>query len=215
MSRVKIASTPSRPSRDHNLDVWRGLAVVGLLVDHLLAALAIWHLAGGGSLGQDLVRLTLTRLVMPTFMIVSGALLARRAASRRRLLEVACAALVVNLLAAALPIGLGTPDILVLWLGWALLRRLWVNQPVAALVLGAIQASIWPVAWAGYQPGWVLMFLCVGVLAERGRALPCAELPRRLGLILATLGRSPLRWYVGEVIALSALAIFLTRVGLR
>jgi surface polysaccharide O-acyltransferase-like enzyme len=202
-----------RPQTDRNrlLDRWRGLAVILMVLDHLLAAALANQLTE--SPAAFLTRVTLTRLAMPVFMVVSGYLAYRHAPSRRRLIEVAAAALVVNLLWAVLPMGAAPPDILVIWLAAIALRRFWVQYPVPTVVLGLVQSVALPFDWGGYQPGLVVALLAVGVLAAMADAIPMVRLPDVVDRPVCAIGRHPLGWYLVHIAVIAAITVVLVRTG--
>lgn len=152
------------------------------------------------------VRFTATRLAMPIFMVCSGILLTHHSVSRRRWLEVAGAAIVVNL--AAIYDGMGTfvPDILAVWCFVMLLASPIRRWPMSMAVLGLLQATYWGVPFGDYQPGWVMAFVALGVLAERaGDREVLAPIGERLPAWTASMGRHPLAWYTGHLAALAGL----------
>ncbi len=185
-----------RAGRDVRLDVLRGLAVVLMVVDHVAGMV----LALGGGVGLMWLRVSVTRLSLPLFMLVAGVLWCRRARGltwRRWFELVAVGAVVSTLLPFA---GLPAPDLLLVLALVAPLARFVLRWPVEAAVVGVVQAVNLPVAWEAYQPGYVVLWLALGVLvAERGGVPLWVDRLRPAGL-LAGVGRRPLAWYLGHVV---------------
>jgi hypothetical protein len=182
-------------------DACRGLAVLLMLVDHVAAVLPVGLAAGA----FGWYRVTLGRLAMPAFMLLMGVLWVRplslRPSSSVRLLQVVGAGLLVSLMGAMTP-GLDCPDILMQVA--ALLLCFWwaFRWPVVALVLGYVQAVAWPIAWNGYQPGLVAMFIAAGMWWGRENAAADLRAFGSAPAWLQAIGRRPLTWYVGHVFVL-------------
>ncbi len=188
---------PVRQARSHALDRLRGLAIVLMVLDHALVVGA----------PHSLLRLTVTRLSLPLFMIVSG-LLIRLGGQYRwlRTLELAAAAGMCAVILTLCWPTFGTPEILAVYLLVAVpCRRLIQRAPLAGAVLGYVQAWYWPLHWSGYQPGLVLLFLCVGSLCVRDVG-ELGQWGARCPAWLEPIGRRPLAWYVGHLCVLAAIA---------
>lgn len=190
------------PHRDVTLDAVRGAAIVLMILDHALGFAQTTDLTQPWM--HD-IRFSITRLAMPAFMVCSGMLLSRRGIARRRWFEVAAVAVAVN--GAALISGLSTfvPDILAIWCLVMLLATPLRRFPATIAVLGLLQATYWRLPIAGYQPGWVLAFVALGVLMARSgdqEVLPA--IARRTPAWATAIGRKPLRWYAGHLACLAA-----------
>lgn len=189
-------------SRIAAVDRARGLAVLLMLLDHALVLvqfraheLVQWAYA---------LRMTVTRASLPLFCLCTGVLLHFRRSSRR-LLDVALVALVLNVALDVVPIGIGSPEILGVW-SLVMLGSVWLLRwPVPVVVLGVLQATIWQVGWAGYEPGLVAAFVAVGVLAGRPALAWADALPAWVGAV----GSRPLRWYVGHLVVLMGVQLAL------
>lgn len=182
-----------------------------MVVDHTLGFAQMTSLNQGW---LHAIRITATRLAMPAFMICSGILVAHHAVSRRRWAEVATVAVVVNL--AAIYYGMGTfvPDILAVWCLVMLLAQPVRRWPVTMAVLGLLQAVYWPAPFGDYQPGWVLAFVALGVLAGRtGDHEVLHPIGTRLPDWVASMGRHPLAWYAGHLAALAGITAIGARLG--
>lgn len=194
--------------RDADLDALRGIAIVLMVLDHVLA---VWELTGAPG-ATSVVRYTVTRLALPAFLLIVGVLWSRRGrvTSRRRLGGIATAGVVATTVMWAL--GLPSPEILVV-LALVVLAGRWVLAfPAWAVVLGLLQAVNLPLPWTGYQPGYVAAWIGVGVLLDQARPGRALRMPSRavsgpLGAVLTAVGRAPLVWYLGHVLLLPALYV--------
>lgn len=176
-----------------------------MIVDHALGFAQTTHLSEGW---MQAVRMTGTRFAMPAFMICSGMLLAARSVTRRRWSEVAAAALVVNLGAAVTGMASFVPDILALWCLAIAFQRPMRRWPTLIVVIGLLQAVHWQVPVGGYQPGWVVAFIGIGVLASRGDLDGLFERAARTAPAqVAAMGRHPLAWYVGHLLVFGAITL--------
>lgn len=201
--------TGSSQQRDTRLDALRGLAIVLMVFDHLLAV------AAGFATPTWLhwIRDTVTRLSLPLFMVVSGILLERRKGfSTERVIRILYCALFVNCLVLAIKVGLGFPDILGLWLLAVAISPVILRYPVEVLILGFLQAINLPIQWSlwtNYQPGWVIGWVALGVLVSRteepAMLRPASTLPHWL----ESIGRRPLLWYVGHIVLILATTLTL------
>lgn len=170
------------------IDRLRGLAIALMVLDHALVLVD----------PTNPLRYTLTRLALPLFMVTAATV--HRPVTPRRLLHFAPATAVELLVATPL---LGTsPGIVTTY---ALVAVLFDHagplrqRPGLLLTLGLIQALYLPLGITGYQPGLVLAWFALGRLAPTDFA---AVAPRHLAL-LEPLGRHPLPWYVGHLLALA------------
>lgn len=193
MTLDQIRTTTRQPS----LDAVRGLAIALMLLDHV-----------GYVLGWETVRLTLGRVSMPLFFLLAGALVTRVTMRHAH----------AALLGIALPLvapWAGSPNVLVVYaVGAALLvlsRR--AGLPVLVLVALplAVAANRWEVGSTSYDPAALIGLMALGALVGTGWA-------DRLGQhlqwpVLVHLGRAPLRWYVGNVLALQGVILWLSRVS--
>lgn len=173
--------------RHQGLDTLRGLAVVLMILDHGLVVAAPGHW----------LRSTLTRLSLPLFLLVAGALF--RPGWRTRYLDVLSAGVAATFIGA--PLGIGQPDILLLILGGCLILnvagRLRVHDLVVVTfgLLAARQG--WLEVGTGYGVFEVAGWLALGRLGAF--ELRAFDLHDRA---LAAVGRRPLAWYVGHLVAL-------------
>ena len=184
------------------LDRLRGIAILLMVLDHALVAA---HTLGYDPEWVLMTRLTLTRAAMPLFMLISGALWVRQRPRRRRVVAAFIAGLVVETLLAVLWPEFGLPEIMLLWAGAAALAGVIVRWPIPSLILAYTQWAYWPVAWDGYQPGAVVLFLAVGVLWGRGSGLKDSSLVNLMPGFLGAIGRYPLTWYLAHLAFLTAL----------
>lgn len=204
---VETGSHDPTGKRDRRLDALRGLALVLMILDHVLVV----ALEAGAPDELFWIRKTITRFSLPLFMVVSGMLLARRkSTSWRRWLEIACGALFVNCLT-LIPVGFGLPDILLVWLLASLFTPLIIRFPMEVAIVGLLQAQNLPIPWGGYQLGWVVALLAIGVLATHLREIPLLNYANYLPAWVAAMGRRPLLWYVGHmtvVVVVGAVVIY-------
>jgi len=189
--------------RRPGIDRIRGLAIILMMVDHVLVACSTLGVTNDGLM---LTRLSLTRLALPLFLLVSGALWVEQLPRPRRLGSVIAAAVALNVGMAVYWPEFSTPEVLVVWSLAAVAAPIIVRHPLAMITLGYIQWQHWQVAWDGYQPGIVVLFLAVGALASRAGLTPgMGAYGRLLPAPLGALGRKPLTWYVGHLTALTVL----------
>lgn len=204
------AGTPQK-SRRVDLDAWRGLAILAMIGDHVAVfILTVLPENPAQSLLWDsayMFRFTIGRIALPVFMIVSGMLIERYGFTWKRYLQVVIAAIIVNFLWIAAPFGATPPDILLLWALIVPFSFLWKKYPILFGVLGFIQLTNWQISWGGYQPGEILLLLCLGVLAQKTNftfpSLKDFDQP------MAWIGRRPLIFYVGHIVLLSIVSIFI------
>jgi uncharacterized membrane protein len=192
-------SVGDQKQRIVTLDVWRGVAIALMILDHVCAALEVRHPENPYLFAT---RLIITRPAMPLFMLVSGYLMVTSLPSARRIFQVAAAAVLVNVLWFTLPMGTNVPDILVLWLMFAITAKWWTRFPVVFAAIGLLQTINWEIPWDAYQPGYVLTFLCLGVLAQKS-ATPIPSLAE-LDKPFAAIGRHPLGLYVAHIVLIAA-----------
>ncbi|MFB9542561.1 acyltransferase family protein [Micromonospora sagamiensis] len=194
--------------RDSGLDRLRGLAIILMVIDHVLVVV----LANVASEPwMEAIRLTLTRLSMPLFMILSGLLLARRGyPSRKRILQILVAAALLNLLLNQVEVGLVTPEILAVWLTLLPFFPLIARYPVEAAGLGILQLRNLPIAWDGYQPGEAAAFIALGVVLNRISDSALLRHAIAIPRWCEAVGRRPLLWYVGHLTILVAAGAAIT-----
>ena len=185
------------------LDKVRGLAIILMMLDHTLVMLSTLEIISNGAL---LTRMTLTRFALPMFMIVSGALWAARTPGGKRIGSIILVSIFLNVFMVMFWSEFSTPEVLAVWALAALFASFISKYPVLAITLSYIQWEYWPIGWDGYQPGVVVLFLAVGVLAARcgivpGTGVAGKLLPEFLGVI----GKRPIIWYAGHLVVLTVL----------
>lgn len=199
--------TATAVRRDTAVDRLRGLAIALMVLDHtLLCAIGVWGVSERVEGIASLVRITLTRLALPLFMVLSGWLLARKDLALRRYFQVLAVGLASTAVAAAFALPIATPDVLIVWCvvmtGSALIRRF----PVQAVAVGVVQSFTWPWPWDGYQPGVVLALVAAGVLAKHSNSR-FYVIGDRLPRLLEVVGRHPLGWYFWHLVALGCVTV--------
>lgn len=187
------APTREGGGREAWVDRLRGLAILLMVGDHYAAMTA----------SQPLLRHTLFRLSLPFFM-VSAAVVWRGAPSSLRLRQLALA-VVGELVLSTMILRLDGPGPVVLFALVLAVAPVASRYPACVAVLGIVQTLYLPVPWAGYQPGLLVAYWCLGRLA-RDEFAGMSRLPRWLEGV----GRRPLTWYVAHLAAL----VILTRTGL-
>jgi hypothetical protein len=185
--------TAVQVGRSAAVDAVRGLAVLLMVGDHLCATLA------PGSVWAGVYRLTLGRLAMPLFFLLSGSLV-------RRLSWRHAGVLAVGLVLPVLAPWVDAPNVLVWYAAGAALLVLFARQgwPLWLLLLPALvlYANGWTTALGtSYQPWALFALMAVGQLVGRQA---WARMPSPGPLRL--LGRWPLSVYVGHVLALTVIA---------
>lgn len=180
------------------LDYLRGLAVLLMLADHVVAVAEVPAL--------EVVRL-ITRAALPGFALVVGSLSSRKLSPRRQI-EWGGAAVVVT--ATMLALGLGLGGLLLVWLALGrYVARVWspaaqAGALILALVVGA-NGFPWPVP-GDYSPPFVVGLVLVGaylgpsVLGQAGDRLPSW---------LGWFGRHALELYVGHLVFLLLIGVLL------
>lgn len=194
----RLAPYSMKPPRAVGLDALRGWAILLMILDH------VWLLTVSHDL--DPVRL-LTRLAMPVFFLVAGHLVTRLSWRHAG----------IAALGIALPVvvpWIDSPNVLVLYaLGAAVVvlhRRLsaplWV--PIAfALTLSANGIS-WGHSTGAYGAFELVGLMCLGAMLPRA-TFAAVRAPRWVQLV----GRRPLRWYVGHLLALQLVVVLLEEVA--
>lgn len=172
------------------LDSLRGFAMLLMLLDHLALAVG----------GLDEVRLTLGRIAMPLFFVLAGHL-----ARDPRWRHLGIAAVGVGL-PFVVP-WIDSPNVLVIWaLGVVLLcaaRRFAVPAWLLVAVALAAAANGWTSTDGHYD------FLALWALMALGSMVPTSALmfAGSLPAWVATLGRFPIRFYVGHLLILQAILL--------
>lgn len=174
------------------IDGARGLSIVLMIVSHV-------DLAFGAPLGVWF-HLYAMRPVAPVFIMLFALLW--RPGWRRRHVQLLAAAPVAQ--ACAVVLGFAVPNILVLLLV-ALVAMPAVHRYPAVVGIAAVnQLVFWPAPewWTGYPPGFLLVFLIIGHhLEATGFLRSYGRVGQRLRL--GTVGRQPLRWYLGHLLVLA------------
>lgn len=191
--RIERVATAAR-ERVGWIDGARGLSIVAMIVSHL-------GLITGLTAGW--FHLYVMRPVAPMFLLLLGMLW--RPGFRRRHVQFIAAAIASALLAAY--IGFAVPNILTVMAMCLLAMPIAVRWPVGALVLCVLQVTFWPMPawWTGYQPGFALLLVLVGqLLPADGYLRAYGRLGSWLGF--EAVGRRPITWYVGHLVALALVA---------
>jgi surface polysaccharide O-acyltransferase-like enzyme len=194
---MRAATFSPAGTRLVGLESGRGLAVLVMVLDHVLIVTGYV---------DSPVRATVTRVAMPLFMVVAGALVGRLRA--RRLLRVAIAGLALPLFVP----WIDNPNILLLYgLGavgvaaarWAAGRSgLWVLLVAAVAGLANGYGDL----GTGYPLPSVVALMCAGALVGRGPLDQAFGWLRRRGLLwLSSIGRRPLAVYIGHLAVLRLL----------
>lgn len=164
-------------SRVVRLDELRGLAVLLMLLDHVLAmGLSHWHWPGE----FQWIRQTITRAALPLFMMVAGYLWQVRCGPSWRSVRASWEGAVMSF-PACLAVGFGVPDILGLYAAAATGGKLLKRWPLLACVTGLLQALYLPLNLAdgrSYEPGLVVAFCCLGTIWARLDRTPLPDLVR-------------------------------------
>ena len=181
------------PGRSVALDVFRGLAIAAMLLDHVVLVTG----------GPELLRLSAGRLAMSAFFILAGHL-SRNLGYRH--LGIALVGVVLPLLVP----WIDTPNVLVWWVvGCASLWLLrWAELPgwVLTVVALTVAANGW-----GYAPGFsydgfaLLGLMGLGTIVPRSAYAWAGRLPTIARVPLAAVGRRPLTWYVGHLLVLQGI----------
>lgn len=205
---LECASKPvdesSRAARTLALDAIRGLAIGSMVVDHLA-------LVGGGPYW---LRLTVGRVAMPLFFLLSGHLVRR---FKPRHLETVAIGLVLPLIVP----WIDSPNVLV-WYGVGaavvvLCRRfgvLWLPVLLGlAWSANFGRPSPLHVVWGqdAYDGLFLVGLMCLGALLPRSAFAWGGRLP--FGRPLAALGRYPLAFYVGHLLILQGLVMIFVKGG--
>lgn len=181
------------PTRVRSIDRARGLAIALMVVDHLLVVID----------PTNPLRYTATRLALPLFMFTAA--IFHRRITRTRLLHLAPA------IAAEFTVAvfvLGTFPGIVTTYALVVLAIQHIpdvhRHALALTTLGLVQALYLPLPITGYQPGIVLAWYSLGLLAA-SQLIGSPLAHQRLSL-LEPLGRHPIAFYVGHLVALVPLA---------
>lgn len=173
----------------------RGLAILLMLLDHAA------YVAGPAE-----VRMTVGRLAMPLFFVLAGAFATRL--TDRQLL-----AGVIGLPLTAIAPWAGEPNILVQYALCAVvlvaLQRVRVPLWVVVVLPLVFAANHW--LWTpagGYEMAALLGLMALGRLAGVGWAV---RFGGWLPGWLAVIGARPLTWYVGNVLAVTVVLLWLSK----
>jgi len=151
--------------------------------------------------GPEIVRLSLGRLAMPMFFILAGRL-------SRRLTWRHAAIFVIGFFLPAVVPWIDDPNVLVWYaIGAAVLaaqRRLRIPAWAVLTVALTLGANGWLNTSSGSFNPWMLFgLMSLGSMIPRSSFAWAEHLPQPLAVV----GRAPLRWYVGHVLALQALVL--------
>jgi hypothetical protein len=177
------------------LDAFRGLAIACMFVDHIVLLFS----------GPELLRLFPGRLAMPAFFLLAGHLVTR----------VSWRTIAVGALGFLLPMGVpwvDSPNVLTLWaVGVVLIcaaRRLGLPEWPLILLGLAMAANGYTTTGANaYEATALVGLMALGAMLPASTFLWAGDLPARLVHPLAAVGRAPIRWYVGHLLALQFLAL--------
>lgn len=192
--------------RNQQLDGLRGFAIVLMILDHVLVTgLLHW----GWPEQLQWLRLTVTRLALPLFMMIAGYLWADRGPSWRRLPWLIAAAFVATVCCRLL--GLPPIEIVALYLGCMVVSKYVVLAPIPTMIVGLLWAFNFPDTFPQlfYHPGYVLTWLALGVIWWR-QELAWDYEPETIqtppgAQLYGWLGRWPLTSYVFHLIVLALL----------
>jgi len=181
-----------------------------MIFDHVAAVLIESEVVrGGGASVLWFLRYTVGRAALPLFMLVSGRLLAIHARSLRSVGRVFLVALGCSWVIWRTGLPLALPEILTLWCMVVVLGPAARRWPVWVAALGFVQSYAWRIVWPTYQPGALLVLLCLGILSgdrlgvmSAARSMWGRRWSRVPGFVVA-IGRAPLRWYGGHVLVLA------------
>lgn len=179
--------------RIEELDRVRGAAIMIMVGDHLLG------LAGEllPSAWWLVPRLTLTRVALPLFLLLAGALLAGRCPRGGRVVEVLAAGVLVSQLVVAGWLPWMAPLDILVSIGCGLLLWPWIRgSGWFGVVVCMVLAATFPAASLGYHPAYIVGMMLVGTVVGLG---PLYRLGERLPRWCAWPGRHPLGWYVGHL----------------
>lgn len=181
--------------RSDALDRLRGAAIAAMVVDHLCLVFD----------GPVVLRWTIGRLALPVFFVLAGHL-ARRVTGRY---------LAIAGTGAALPLlvpWLNTPNVLLVYAAGAAVlvasTRLGAAGPAVVGIAAVTAAANGLGTISGAYPPLLLL-----ALMAAGHYLPRGWLERPghlLPAVLAPVGRRPLTWYVGHVLALHVVGVLTT-----
>lgn len=197
----------ARVSRLSSLDGLRGVAILLMVLDHVLVV---------GGFDHSPVRYTVTRVAMPVFMAISGALFSRVHWER----WTRC--LAAGLILPAVVAWIDNPNILVLWAFGVLVLRL---LELLGQVLPRFRAALpWLVVVAvltyaanrfggalgssGFEPLSVVALMVVGAQIGRERLSGALAAFARVPGWVRGIGRRPLAWYIGHLLVLVAVQRF-------
>jgi hypothetical protein len=178
------------------LDRLRGLAILLMIGDHLAR---VWAFEG--------YRLTLGRLAMPLFFVVAGHLAGSRLSVRH--LYALCLGLALPLLVP----WVDSPNVLVWFSIGAVILYVFDQRgwPTWVLIFPALIFAangwvfgLWP---HSYEPFSLLALMAVG----RGLGGEAFVAGRTLPAWVGALGRRPLTWYVGHLLALQLVLVAVGR----
>jgi hypothetical protein len=152
--------------RNPNLDLIRGFAIILMVLDHALLAIASIF---GSSDYINLIRLTLTRFSMPLFMITSGAVLFLYGIKLYRWLTILMLAIIINTFTFFLWDDFNFPEILLVWSFVMVFNRFFLRYPLLSMLIGFIQNQYFQISffeYSGYQPGEILFFIVIGIFTS-------------------------------------------------
>ena len=199
-------------NRNLNIDFIRGFAIILMIFDHALLAYSSIY---GNNDYIYLIRVTLTRFSMPLFMIISGTVLFLYGLKIIRWLSVFIIALMINIITINLWEDFNSPEILLVWCFVVIFYKIYLKFPITTLILGYIQTQFFQITlynYNGYQPGDIIIFLVIGILASKYITSITYPVLSKLFIFdfICLIGSKPLMIYSSHLVLMSLIIHFLT-----